>query len=37
MANSKMQQTISPIDGSIYVERELANQAQIDQTVAQAV
>ncbi len=37
MANTKMQQTISPIDGSIYVERELANQAQIDQTVEQAV
>ncbi|MFT5758725.1 MAG: acyl-CoA reductase-like NAD-dependent aldehyde dehydrogenase [Alteromonadaceae bacterium] len=31
------QQTISPIDGSIYVERELADQIQIEDTVKQAV
>jgi acyl-CoA reductase-like NAD-dependent aldehyde dehydrogenase len=31
------QQTISPIDGSVYVERTLANQIQIEQTVGQAV
>jgi len=37
MNNTNIQQTISPIDGSVYVERELASQAQIDQTLAQAV
>ncbi len=37
MSNTTIQQTISPIDGSIYVERDLAGQAQIDHTVAQAV
>mgnify|MGYP000704684945 FL=1 len=31
------QQTISPIDGSIYVERELASQSTIEQTLAQGV
>jgi acyl-CoA reductase-like NAD-dependent aldehyde dehydrogenase len=31
------QQTISPIDGSIYVERVLADQTQIGQTVKRAV
>ncbi len=31
------QQTISPIDGSIYVERELADQIQIEHAVEQAV
>ena len=34
---TKIQQTISPIDGSVYVERSLASQSQIDQTVTQAV
>jgi acyl-CoA reductase-like NAD-dependent aldehyde dehydrogenase len=34
---SNLQQTISPIDGSIYVERELASGAQIEETLAGAV
>lgn len=32
-----MQQTISPVDGSVYVERELANAGQIEATLARAV
>ncbi len=34
---SKLQQTISPIDGSIYAERELASGKQIEETLAKAV
>lgn len=34
---NKKQQTISPIDGSVYVERDLANKLQIDNTLEQAV
>lgn len=37
MNNSTTQQTISPIDGSVYVERILADHAQIASTVEQAV
>lgn len=33
----ELQQTISPVDGSVYVERELATSAQIDATLEQAV
>ncbi|OED43520.1 aldehyde dehydrogenase [Endozoicomonas sp. (ex Bugula neritina AB1)] len=33
---AKIQQTISPVDGSVYVERELANRQQIDAALAQA-
>jgi len=32
-----IQQTISPIDGSVYVERDLANQLQINNTLELAV
>ena len=31
-----VQRTISPIDGSVYVERELASGAQLDATLARA-
>jgi acyl-CoA reductase-like NAD-dependent aldehyde dehydrogenase len=34
---SNLQQTISPVDGSIYVERELASGEQIEETLARAV
>ena len=34
---SRIQQTISPVDDSIYVERELATDKQIDQALQQAV
>src|SRR5262249_26579059 len=34
---SKLQLTISPIDGSIYAERELASGKQIEETLAKAV
>jgi acyl-CoA reductase-like NAD-dependent aldehyde dehydrogenase len=34
---AKIQQTISPIDGSVYVERELATPQMIEQTLQQAV
>ncbi len=37
LQKTALQQTISPIDGSVYVERELANQAKIDVTVTQAI
>jgi len=33
----QIQQTISPIDGSVYVERELASAEAIEQTLKQAV
>jgi acyl-CoA reductase-like NAD-dependent aldehyde dehydrogenase len=33
----RIQQTITPIDGSIYVERELASNGEIDETLASAV
>ncbi len=33
----KIQQTISPVDGRVYAERPLAEQAQIEQTLAAAV
>jgi acyl-CoA reductase-like NAD-dependent aldehyde dehydrogenase len=33
----RIQQTITPIDGSIYVERELASNDEIDETLASAV
>jgi acyl-CoA reductase-like NAD-dependent aldehyde dehydrogenase len=33
----RIQQTISPIDNSIYAERELATQSQIESTLAKAV
>lgn len=33
---SDVQKTISPVDGSVYVERELASPAQIEATIAQA-
>ncbi len=33
----RIQQTVSPIDGSIYVERELATAKQIEETLAKAV
>lgn len=33
---NQKQQTISPIDGSVYVERDLANKLQIDHTLEQA-
>ena len=33
---SQVQKTISPIDGSVYVERQYADQAQIQQTLTQA-
>jgi acyl-CoA reductase-like NAD-dependent aldehyde dehydrogenase len=32
-----MQQTITPIDGSIYAERELATQSQIESALAKAI
>ncbi|MGH9841506.1 MAG: aldehyde dehydrogenase family protein, partial [Blastocatellia bacterium] len=32
-----MQQTISPIDGSIYAERDLASSKQIEETLARSV
>src|SRR4030095_15307200 len=35
--NERTQQTISPIDGSIYAERELASGEQIAETLARAV
>jgi acyl-CoA reductase-like NAD-dependent aldehyde dehydrogenase len=35
--SSNRQQTISPIDGSIYAERELATNEQIEATLARAV
>jgi acyl-CoA reductase-like NAD-dependent aldehyde dehydrogenase len=35
--NSNLQQTITPIDGSIYAERELASGKQIEETLAKAV
>ncbi len=35
--NRPVQQTISPVDGSIYVERELATPQQIESTLAKAV
>src|SRR5262245_37560110 len=35
--SERTQQTISPIDGSIYVERELASGEQIEETLARAV
>lgn len=34
---SDLQKTISPVDGSVYVERELASPAQIDAAIQQAV
>jgi len=34
---SRIQKTISPIDGSVYVERELASPEQIDQVLQTAV
>ncbi|HEX5080751.1 MAG TPA: aldehyde dehydrogenase family protein [Blastocatellia bacterium] len=34
---SNLQQTISPIDGSIYVERDLASGGQIEATLAKSV
>lgn len=34
---AEIQKTISPIDGSIYVERELASVEHIEQTLQQAV
>jgi acyl-CoA reductase-like NAD-dependent aldehyde dehydrogenase len=37
MRGERIQQTISPIDGSIYVERELASGKQIEETLARAV
>ncbi|MET4695859.1 aldehyde dehydrogenase family protein [Endozoicomonas lisbonensis] len=33
---TKVQHTISPIDGSVYVERELANRKQIDKALLKA-
>src|SRR4051812_162202 len=35
--SSQVQQTISPIDGSVYAERELATQRQIDAALDRAV
>src|SRR5262245_13558318 len=35
--NERTQQTISPIDGSIYAERELASGEQIEETLVRAV
>lgn len=35
--NERIQQTISPVDGSIYVERELALDKQIEEALAGAV
>jgi acyl-CoA reductase-like NAD-dependent aldehyde dehydrogenase len=35
--NMSNQQTISPIDGSIYVERELASSKQIEETLVRSV
>ncbi|MDX2044350.1 MAG: aldehyde dehydrogenase family protein [Acidobacteriota bacterium] len=35
--NTSLQQTISPIDGSIYAERKLATPQQIETTLAKAV
>src|SRR5215831_18602773 len=35
--NKRIQQTITPIDGSIYVERKLASGEQIEETVVKAV
>jgi len=35
--NKQTQQTITPIDGSIYAERELASGKQIEETLARAV
>ncbi|MDN3557953.1 aldehyde dehydrogenase family protein [Halomonas maura] len=32
-----LQQTISPVDGSVYVERELADPARVEATLARAV
>jgi len=37
MKQTAKQQTISPIDGSVYVERELADQKYIDNTLGLAV
>jgi acyl-CoA reductase-like NAD-dependent aldehyde dehydrogenase len=34
---SNLQQTISPIDGSVYVERDLASGGQIEETLAKSV
>ena len=35
--NTRLQQAISPIDGMIYAERNLATNEQIEATLAQAV
>ncbi|MFN7944774.1 MAG: aldehyde dehydrogenase family protein [Blastocatellia bacterium] len=35
--NNQIQQTISPVDGSVYAERELASNQQIEKTIAAAV
>src|SRR5215510_1395406 len=35
--NKRIQQTITPIDGSIYVERKLASGEQIEETLVKAV
>ncbi len=37
LMNKRVQQTISPIDGSIYAERELSSTDQIEKTLARAV
>ena len=36
MNSSKIQKTISPVDGQVYVERPLATAAQIDDTLRTA-
>jgi acyl-CoA reductase-like NAD-dependent aldehyde dehydrogenase len=37
MINEQIQQTITPINGSVYVERKMASAQQIENTLAQAV
>jgi acyl-CoA reductase-like NAD-dependent aldehyde dehydrogenase len=34
---TRIQQTISPIDGALYLERPLASSTQIDRTLVSAV
>ena len=36
MGNERVQRTVSPIDGSVYVERELASGKRIDEALARA-